>query len=112
MCRGEGAGVTAEDWWKGIEMKERPILFSGEMVPPILGDTKTKTRRGVKIPSWAETDPPFEIEVDRASTPQIISKKTRCLADIPCPYGQPGDMLWVRETFYAYGRWETRYSAN
>lgn len=26
------------------------------------------------------------------------------------PHGQAGDRLWVRETFYAYGRWVTRFS--
>lgn len=31
--------------------------------------------------------------------------------NLPRYQRQPGDRLWVRETFYAWGRWETRYSA-
>ncbi|MFY4712223.1 hypothetical protein [Burkholderia glumae] len=27
-----------------------------------------------------------------------------------CPYGGPSDQLWVRETFVAFGRWETRFN--
>jgi hypothetical protein len=26
-------------------------------------------------------------------------------------FGQPGERLWVRETFFAFGRWETRFNA-
>jgi hypothetical protein len=25
-------------------------------------------------------------------------------------FGNPGDRLWVRETFFAFGRWETRFN--
>lgn len=61
-------------------MKERPILFSGEMVRAVLEGRKTQTRRVVK-------HPPVGYMLD--DTP-VFGK---------CPYGQPGDRLWVKETF-------------
>ena len=62
-------------------MKERPILFSGPMVRAILDGRKTQTRRVVKIGSYRPSGP-FG---DHAGY---------------CPYGKPGDRLWVRETFF------------
>ena len=57
-------------------MKERPILFSAPMVMAILAGTKTQTRRVIKPqPSVAQN----------------------------CPYGTPGDHLWVKETFWTGG---------
>ena len=68
-------------------MKERPILFSGEMVRAILDDRKTMTRRVVKPQPEQDTDCPYHIGTG-------IERKARI-----CPYGKPGDRLWVRETF-------------
>ena len=69
-------------------MKERPILFSAPMIRAILEGRKTQTRRVVK-PTNGHT-----IE-------QIISTPDSLAAFIRhrCPYGQPGDRLWVREAF-------------
>lgn len=67
-------------------MKERPILFSGAMVRAILEGRKTQTRRVIPNDWWRCLDP--DDEDDRA-------------AAIPqCPYGVPGDRLWVRETWW------------
>lgn len=69
-------------------MKERPILFSAPMVRAILAGTKTQTRRVVK----------FNIAGNAA-----LGRKSWHIDDpnavLACPYGQPGDQLWVRETF-------------
>lgn len=66
-------------------MKERPILFSGPMVLAILDGRKTMTRRVVK-PQPAKSC--------------NVASETACdLLARGCPYGAPGDRLWVRETF-------------
>ncbi len=65
-------------------MSERPILFSAPMVRAILAGTKTQTRRVVKPQPHPLGDDP------------VTAKKR-------CPYGQPGDRLWVRETFAVRG---------
>lgn len=66
---------------------ERPILFSGEMVRAILAGTKTQTRREFKARNggvWPRLN-------DRPGMQQILRN---------CPYGQPGDRLWVREAHF------------
>lgn len=67
-------------------MKKRPIIFSGPMVKAILDDRKTQTRRLFK---FRETNQPPSAP-DRFN-PEHVTQ--------PCPYGQPGDRLWVRETW-------------
>lgn len=88
--------------------KERPILFSGPMVRALNDGTKTQTRRVVKLPSWA-----IDQGVELADVCRITTTAGDFYAHdgedswvIPCPYGVPGDQLWVRETFYQLGHWE------
>ncbi len=70
-------------------MKERPIIFSGEMVRAILERRKTQTRRVIK------PQPLSEISY-RDYCAVVDGKK------IFCPYGQPGDRLWVKETLHRF----------
>ena len=89
-------------------MKERPILFSAPMVRALLSDTKTQTRRIVKgaPDDWAPVGPEtFSPTVtDRHGDEQPVPDSFGAGdADgdcwIRCPYGQPGDRLWVREAW-------------
>lgn len=96
-------------------MKERPILFSAPMVRALLDGSKTQTRRIVKgdQPSGAGT---FSISTGFKGGPPVMIETNPCaggreiLWAQKSPYGQPDDTLWVKETFYAWGRWETRFS--
>lgn len=75
-----------------LEKKERPILFSGPMVRAILSSQKTVTRRVVKPQSAILTD-----EMARGLGVRPPAHENQAV--IKCPYGQPGDRLWVRETW-------------
>lgn len=78
-------------------MKERPILFKGEMVRRILVDRKTQTRRLVKMQSdWHGLDLSL-LHVEGESVPRLAVG--RALTEVTAPLGQPGERLWVRETF-------------
>lgn len=91
-------------------MKERPILFNGAMVRAILDGRKTQTRRVVT--PQPEVSDAGNLTGEWLSRPLggLLLPKAQDIV-IHCPYGQVGDRLSVRETFFAYGRWETRYSA-
>jgi hypothetical protein len=79
-------------------MKERPISFISDMVWAILFNRKTETRRIIKLPRWSTGDwKDFQLDDNRI--PMVIAKNTGCLASIHCPYGEPGDRLWVKETW-------------
>jgi hypothetical protein len=76
-------------------MKERPILFTGNMVRAILEGRKTMSRRVLKElhPSWN-----FK-ELDEDGYFRFVRCHKIQHYEIKCPYGISGDRLWVRETF-------------
>ncbi len=82
-------------------MKERPILFSGPMVRAIRDGRKTQTRRILKPQGAVLTD-------EKARSFGIRPPQTRNHPVVPCPYGQPGDRLWVRETWAPHADMPTR----
>jgi hypothetical protein len=63
---------------RGDNMKEKPILFSTDMIKAILDGRKAMTRRVIKPQPKGEWAAPGRTM---------------------CPYGKIGDRLWVRETF-------------
>jgi hypothetical protein len=74
-------------------MKERPILFSGPMVRAILEGRKTQTRRVVKPqPTWSVA--PLEFTNAPGHWAPNEAEDVRRF-----PYGVPGDLLWVRESW-------------
>lgn len=95
------------------EVRERPILFSGEMVRAILGGRKTQTRRVVRKGNS---------EVGTGLSWNALDW-SRCFADrgygiwqylhiggpddtmhrVRCRIGEPTDRLWVRETWFSNG---------
>lgn len=94
----------------------RPVLFNGEMVRAILEGRKTQTRRILSLPAgWefkaSDSEPCI---LGRITSPhpkkgrfgafirrEIYKDSGKFEHDIvTCKYGQPGDRLWVRESFW------------
>lgn len=87
-------------------VKERPILFNGAMVRAILSGAKTQTRRVMKPqPEPTSSDYPMPGHRWPSKAHQTMlhveteMQKLTGLAGHACPFGQPGDRLWVRETW-------------
>lgn len=80
-----------------VATKERPILFRGEMVNGILDGRKTQTRRVAKPPAKAVFLPGdrWKNDADEPGSAYLDDEAGRLR--IECPYGKPGDRLWVRE---------------
>jgi hypothetical protein len=95
----------------------RPILFSPRMILALLAGTKTQTRRVIRRqPHMAHLGYMMLDEIKPGYA-------TLCGPDYPdgdadeerCPYGAPGDRLWVRETYRLTGggdRWQVLYKAD
>jgi hypothetical protein len=82
-------------------MKNIPILFSTPMVQAILAGRKTQTRRVVKPqpPSWCDVFGKTAFTPERHISGRGESREGYGEKFIKCPYGQPGDVLWVRESW-------------
>lgn len=99
--------------------RERPILFSAEMVRAILAGRKTQTRRLLKWKpreeglnlAFSALSPGF-YSCDNPESGYVLRSRGAgtCWNDrtwpAHCPYGLPGDRLWVKEEHYRYGHWE------
>jgi len=95
-------------------MKERPILFSTPMVQAILDGRKTQTRRVIKpqpeligfngnpamtyCPSTGQTWNAKNGKFSLDGVHWIFSIPGMSTGSWKCPFGSPGDRLWVRES--------------
>lgn len=73
------------------DIKARPILFSAPMVRALTSDAKTQTRRIIN-PQPSDNYLGYILERDRH-----WFKHEPTSLEVRCPYGRPGDLLWVRE---------------
>ncbi|MZK87987.1 morphogenetic protein [Citrobacter amalonaticus] len=76
-------------------MKERGMIFNGEMVRAILDGGKTQTRRPLKVPH-IDRDAMCELSGNELAG-ELSAGNYR-----NSPHGKPGDRIWVRETWARY----------
>lgn len=82
--------------------KEHPILFSTPMVQALIAGRKTQTRRIVNPQPddsglWNDDTNPRSLQSDLKGWNGTVDA-TGESKEFKCRYGQPGDLLWVRES--------------
>lgn len=82
-------------------MKERPVIFNGEMVRAILDGRKTQTRRVINPQPTLSERTGFNWNGAAYGIGSTYRDTVRNFANCfkVCPFGQVGDRLWVRETW-------------
>ncbi|HID1043899.1 TPA: hypothetical protein ACXDF7_004728 [Klebsiella pneumoniae] len=85
------------------KITERGMIFNGEMVRALLDGRKTQTRRIIKDCTVGSDQISKFIQIEKKfigcypeDVPELIRE---C-----CPYGVPGDRIWVREAFRVHSR--------
>ncbi len=93
-------------------MKSIPIIMSGDMAVKSHTGEKGETRRPCidqspdryvyleNFPTFPQTD-----ETGYTGWAKDIKAVNLFLVPTKCPYGTPGDELWVKETCYLHGVW-------
>lgn len=80
-------------------MKEREYIMHAHEVRAILDGRKTQFRRPHYAPKQNTRPIPAKRGVGWGLLNEILAIMNRTWAAVDCPYGQPGDRLWVREMF-------------
>lgn len=96
-------------------MKERGMIFNAEMVNAILSGRKTQTRRPVKPQPELTERSGFSWNGAVFGSGSDDRETNRNFAHVKCPFGKPGDRIWVRETWSEAGAsapYLTLYRAN
>lgn len=87
-------------------MKQIPILFNSPMVCAISREDKNITRRTRGLDKINEFPDDYILLVDKNGKivfdddGTVMFRKDDGIAFVKSPYGQPGDILWVRESFF------------
>ena len=79
-----------------FKKQERPISFNAEMVRVLRSGQKTQTRRTIKPENI------YSSCLDHILYCNTLSQEDRQTLLNICPYGKPGDFLWVRETWQSH----------
>lgn len=81
------------------DTRDYPILFDTELVQAIISGSKTATRRLFKSSLSKSMEPAHEIFYDNGEWIAQLKNGHYINCLVICPYGEPGDYLWVKETW-------------